>query len=221
MLCGCAVETTRTVYVSDTPAPQYHYVEPAPVVSVYVEPPLVQPAPIAVSWAPPPMLVETPPPQPFIGAVWTGGYWVWEGNWIWAHGRWAPPPQPGYGWVHPYYEHRNGAVIFINGFWAAPGVSFVAPSASLNISLAIAAPGVIAGPPPIGPQGVFVPPPPGSRIGLIIPAPIGTPPAVVTSAPPVVNVGMRINSNNNINSTVNSNNNTVINNTKNINMSPT
>src|SRR5438552_18123696 len=82
---GCTVyEPPRPaprVYVQPAPSPVY--VEPSaqPVVSVYVEPPILQPAPILVAWAPPPMLVETPPPLPFAAAVWVGGYWVWEGNW--------------------------------------------------------------------------------------------------------------------------------------------
>jgi hypothetical protein len=149
------------------------------------------------------MLVETPTPLPYAGAVWVGGHWVWEGNWVWAAGRWAAPPRPDCLWVHPYYEHRDGAVVFITGHWGAAGVAFVPPALNLNLTLVSAAPGVVPGPRPIGPQGVFVPPPPGSRAGLIVPAPIGTPPAVVTSAAPVVNVGMRI-----------QNNNTTVNNTR-------
>lgn len=206
---GCAVPPTRTVYVETPVPPRYNYVEPAPVSSVYVEPPLYQPAPINAPWAPPPMLVEAPPPVPYPDAVWTGGYWVWEGEWVWAHGRWIAPPAPHYQWVHPYYEHRGETVIFINGFWAAPGVRFVAPALSLSIAIAIPRANAIPGPRPVGPQGVFVPPPPGSRAGLIVPAPVGTPPAIVTSAPPVVNIGMHIG--NNV-----TNNTTVINNTTNI-----
>ena len=57
------------------------------------EPALSQPAPIAVDWAPPPMLIETLPPQPSDDAVWTGGYWVWRGDWVWAEGRWSAPPR--------------------------------------------------------------------------------------------------------------------------------
>src|SRR5262249_19163854 len=151
-----------------------------------------EPPPIAVAWAPPPMLVEAPPPMPYVGAVWVGGYWVWEGNWVWAAGRWAPPPRPDYVWVHPYYEHRDGTVVFITGYWAAPGLVLVRPAPTMGIRVGIVGPGVIAGPRPVGPVGVFVPAPPGSRIGLIVPAPIGTPPAVVVSAPPVVSVGMRV-----------------------------
>ena len=206
---GCV---TREVIV-ERPVPAYRPPPPPPpVVSVYVDPPMGQPEPIGCPWAPPPMLVEAPPPPPFEGAFWTGGYWVWEGTWVWAHGRWVGAPQPGWGWHQPYYENRGGTVVFIGGFWAQPGVVFRPPPPGISITVVAASPGVIPGPRPMGPEGVFVPPPPGSRAGLIVPAPIGTPPAVVTSAPPVVNVGMRIRSNVN----VNSNNTTVVNNTTNI-----
>jgi hypothetical protein len=112
------------------------------------------------------------------------------------------PPQPSYLWVHPYYEHRGDAVIFIDGHWSPPGVVFVPPPPSFRVVLATPAFGVVVGPRPIGPEGCFVPAPPGSRRGIIVPAPIGTAPAVVTSAPPVVAVGMRVTTNvTNINNT--------------------
>jgi len=227
LLSACVVEAppryVRTAPVYQQPAPVYQqpapvYEQPAPVyeqpapdyapdyapdsdpvVSVYVDPPIEQPEPIAVQWAPPPMLVEVPPPQPYPDAVWTGGYWSWEGRWFWAAGRWSPPPRPHYVWVQPYYEHRADVVVFVPGFWCAPERHFVPPPPELRISVALAGPGVRAGRRPMGPQGVFVPPPPGSRAGIIVPAPLGTPPAVVVSAPPVVNVGMRVHGNVDIN----------------------
>jgi len=185
------------------PAPEQSYYPPAtyenyqppppePVVSVYVDPPVQQPAPIGVPWAPPPMLVEYPGPPPFYGAVWTGGYWVWEGQWVWAHGRWLPPPAVGYGWNPPYYENRAGVVVFIPGFWRPPGVVFVAPAPTVSITVVSVRPGVVMGPPVQGPVGVFVPPPPGSHPGLIVPAPVGTNPAVVVGAPPLVHPGMQV-----------------------------
>ncbi|MGJ7497905.1 hypothetical protein ACSFA8_22885 [Variovorax sp. RT4R15] len=215
LTAGCVVQPPPPVrYATVRPV----HVAPAapPVVSVYVEPPLYQPPPIAVAWAPPPMLVETPPPLPFADAIWTGGYWTWQGNWVWAAGRWAAPPQPGYGWVQPYYEHRDGAVVFITGHWSPPGIAFVPPPLGLSLTVAAATVGVVAGLAPIGPQGVFVPAPPGSRLGLIVPAPIGTPPAVVVSAPPVTNVGMRVQNTtiNNVSNTTNVTNVTNINNTR-------
>lgn len=190
---GCVVEAPPPAVVR--PVVVQPAVPPPAIVSVYEEPPLVEPAPIAVGWAPPPMLVEVPPPAPFPYSVWVGGYWVWQGNWVWAHGHWMEPPRPSYVWVHPYYEHRGGQVIFISGYWSAPGVAFVPPSPGLRLVVEAPAVGVIPGPRPIGPEGCFVPAPPGSRLGIIVPAPVGTAPAVVTSAPPVVSVGMRVTSN--------------------------
>lgn len=226
-LALATLTTACTVYQAPPPVRRVYvqppvnvYVEPIvqPVISVYVEPPISQPAPILIGWAPPPMLVEIPVPVPYASAVWVGGYWVWEGNWIWAAGHWMAPPEPNYAWVHPYYEHRDGGVVFITGHWSPPGVVFVAPALTLHLTLVSAAPGVVPGPAPIGPLGVFVPPPPGSRMGLIVPAPIGTPPAVVTSAAPVVNVGMRIQSNTTTvnNSTVNNTNVTNVTNITNV-----
>lgn len=151
-----------------------------------------QPEPIAIRWAPPPMLVEVPPPSPSPGSVWIGGYWTWNGTWVWAHGHWAQPPRPGYYWVHPYYENRYDEVVFVTGYWSPPQAVFMPPPLTVHIAMAWVAPNVVPGPRPIGPSGVFVPAPPGSRAGIIVPAPVGTPPAVVTSAPPVVNVGMHI-----------------------------
>ena len=162
------------------------------VVSVYVDAPEYQPEPVAIAWAPPPMLVEEVPPQPDPYAVWTGGYWTWQGDWVWCAGRWMDPPRREYTWVEPYYEHREDRVIFIPGFWSTPEAVFIVPSIDRPIAWAYVNEGVVIGPRPEGPVGIFVPPPPGSRPGLIIPAPIGTPPAVVISAPPVMAVGMRI-----------------------------
>jgi len=191
---GCVIQAPPREVMQPAPVAEEAASPPA-VVSVYEEPALSEPAPIAVGWAPPPMLVEAPPPPPFPYAVWVGGYWVWQGNWVWAHGHWMAPPRTQYVWVHPYYEHRGGAVIFISGYWSAPGVGFVPPAPEMVLAVEPPAVGVIPGPRPIGPEGCFVPAPPGSRRGIIIPAPVGTAPAVVTSAPPVVAVGMRVTTN--------------------------
>lgn len=204
VLGGCVVQpverVNRTVYVAPPPSyPTLGYAtSPAPqraVVSAYFEPPVDQPPPVLVTWAPPPMLVEPPSPQPYPEAVWTGGYWTWAGDWVWAAGRWSAPPRPGYHWVHPYYEHRDAGVVFVSGFWASASVGFSAPGLDIRLTIARPLPGVVPGPPCNGPQGVFIPPPPGSRTGLIVPAPVGTPPAVVVSAPPIINVGMRVQNN--------------------------
>jgi hypothetical protein len=178
-LSGCVIYQTPPAPPAPAPdvppqaeAPPSDEAAPAPDVSVYVEPPVAEPAPIAVGWAPPPMLVEVPPPVPYAGAVWVGGYWVWQGNWVWAHGHWMAAPRPDYVWVHPYYEHRGDAVIFIDGYWSPRGVAFVPPPPGMRFALETPAVGVVAGPRPIGPEGCFVPAPPGSRRGIIIPAPL-------------------------------------------------
>lgn len=178
------------------PAAEPVVLAPSAVVSIYEEVPLFQPLPVLVPWAPPPLLVQVPPPPPYDDAFWVGGYWGWQGRWVWSAGYWARPPRPGYVWIEPYYEHRGSGVVFISGFWGAPGVVFAPPAPSLRLSLSLTLGGAM-GVPPIGPQGVFIPAPPGSRAGLIVPAPVGTPPAVLTGAPPVVQGGMHvINSNN-------------------------
>jgi len=192
---GYANESTYAdapVYADD---PDYVNDDQQQVVSVYVDPPLEQPAPVAVDWAPPPMLVEEVPPPPYQDAVWTGGYWGWQGRWVWCAGRWARPPRAGYRWHEPYYEHRHDKVVYVPAYWQPPDRHFIAPAAGVAIAAAVIAVGVHAGHHADGPQGVFVPPPPGSRPGIIVPAPVNTPPRVVVGAPPVVNVGMRVNGN--------------------------
>ena len=102
MISAALATSACTTYVAPyppprviaAPAPVATYYSPGPqsVVSVYVDPPVMQPAPILIGWAPPPLLVQVPVPMPYPGAVWTGGYWIWEGNWVWSAGRWLAPP---------------------------------------------------------------------------------------------------------------------------------
>ncbi len=171
----------RRVPPAPNPAPEPQFSAepnyPPPPEAVYAEyrVPESQPSPVAVPWAPPPMYVEAVPPQPSPEATWTGGYWVWHGNWVWARGHWATPPRPRYHWVPPYYEHRQDRVVFVDGFWSPPNVAFVPPARNLVIALAVIGAGVAVGHAVQGPEGPFVPAPPGSRPGLIVPAPIGPP----------------------------------------------
>src|SRR6202012_4252560 len=152
LLSACVVEAPPR-YVQAPPRPVPVYQQPAanyargedPGVGVYVSPPREQPAPIAVQWAPPPMLVEVPPPQPYPDAVWTGGYWAWEGRWFWSAGRWSRPPHPDYRWQQPYYEHRGDKVVYVPAYWSPPQHNFIAPAVGIAIAAAVIAIGVHAG----------------------------------------------------------------------------
>jgi hypothetical protein len=59
-----------------------------------------------VGVAPPAPIVETPPPAPGVGYVWTPGYYNWNGSsYVWVNGGWAIPPGHFHhyvagGWVH-------------------------------------------------------------------------------------------------------------------------
>jgi hypothetical protein len=81
----------------------------------------VAPAPVVgevdVAGAPPPLIVEAAPPSPGVDFVWIGGSWVWNGRWVWEHGRWDRPPHPGAVWVAHRYEYRNGRHVFVRGGW--------------------------------------------------------------------------------------------------------
>jgi hypothetical protein len=60
--------------------------------------------------APPPPQVEVIPVAPFVGAVWIGGYWGWQGGrHVWYGGRWEHP-RAGYIW-HPH------AWVAVGGHW--------------------------------------------------------------------------------------------------------
>ena len=187
-LSACIVVPARTVYREPPPSyspppptyqsPSYQpppAYEPAPPpVSSYSEPDDAEywavdydpqvgaPPPVAVRWAPPPMRWEPPPPSPWIGAVWVGGYWHWNDydGWVWARGHWMMPPQPRYTWVEPYYENRDGLVIYVAGHWDPPGVVFIPPPRHIYVRVVEARPGY-HGYRCDGPNGVFIPPPPG------------------------------------------------------------
>ena len=96
-----ATTDTTTPAPSSAPAPDIvaegaadYAPEPQQVVSVYEQAPEQEPAPVEVASAPPPMLDEPPPPQPAPDVYWTGGYWAWQGTWVWVSGRWLKPPRP-------------------------------------------------------------------------------------------------------------------------------
>jgi hypothetical protein len=92
VLTGCVVE--RRVYV---PSP------PPPGVDVTVIPPVAQ--------------AETIPPAPAPTYIWMGGYWSWNGTWIWVPGRWVLPPRPGVVWEPGVWVRINGGWRWRPGYW--------------------------------------------------------------------------------------------------------
>jgi hypothetical protein len=96
-------------------------------------PPLDEPPMEAIEYPPPPAPGEAVPPIPFDGAIWIGGHFEWDGDWIYVAGRWMAPPGPGYGYTPPYYENRSGVVLYIAGYWQRPGTTFVPPPMGIVI----------------------------------------------------------------------------------------
>src|ERR1043166_1230584 len=73
---------------------------------------------VSVGFAPPPLVVYEPPPVPFAGAIWTPGYWAWNGfTYYWVPGYWVRPPSVGLYWTPPWWGFDNGVYLFHEGYW--------------------------------------------------------------------------------------------------------
>ena len=74
----------------------------------------------AVQYLPaPPASIEAGPssPAPVAGAVWTPGFWLWEGGrYVWRPGFWMAY-QPDWIWVPAHYVWTPGGYLFVNGYW--------------------------------------------------------------------------------------------------------
>jgi hypothetical protein len=67
--------------------------------------------------APPPLRDETQGRQPAVVAVWTPGFWAWDGRgYIWIDGAWRIPPSGGR-WIRPTWRPRRSGVVFVPGGW--------------------------------------------------------------------------------------------------------
>ena len=64
---------------------------------------------------PPPPQIEAVVAPPFVGAVWVGGFWRWDGRWVWAAGRWAAGPWRGALWVSGRWARHPGGWAWIGG----------------------------------------------------------------------------------------------------------
>jgi hypothetical protein len=55
---------------------------------------------------------------PFPNAVWTTGYWMWQGNnFIWIKGRWVLSRGAKYRWIKPHWKKTPLGIFFIPGGW--------------------------------------------------------------------------------------------------------
>jgi hypothetical protein len=69
--------------------------------------------------APPAVRSETPTVQPAAVAVWTAGYWAWDGRgYLWITGAWRIPPRRGGEWIAPSWRRRGGGSVFVPGGWS-------------------------------------------------------------------------------------------------------
>jgi hypothetical protein len=71
----------------------------------------------AQTYAPPAAVVEVQPVAPYVGAVWTPGYWRWHRrHYVWVGGVWAAPRR-GYVWAPHYWAPYRGGWRFHRGYW--------------------------------------------------------------------------------------------------------
>ena len=67
--------------------------------------------------APPPpqqeVIVEAPGPD----YVWIGGYWVWQGRWVWSPGHWVARPYVGAVFAPGHWIHRGHRWAWEPGHW--------------------------------------------------------------------------------------------------------
>jgi len=71
-----------------------------------------------VGVAPPAPIVETRPPAPGPGYVWTPGYYRWSGNsYAWTNGLWVHPPHHRHHYVAGAWVHRHSGWYFRPGYW--------------------------------------------------------------------------------------------------------
>jgi hypothetical protein len=89
---------------------------------------------IETTIAPPASPPETRPAAPSPAHIWVAGYWRWTGaRHHWTAGSWQLPPRASQSWVAPRWLHREGAWLFLPGYWSSPelGVSAMNPEAAV------------------------------------------------------------------------------------------
>ncbi len=73
---------------------------------------------VYVGFGPPAPIVETQPPMPGPGYVWTPGYYNYvNGNYVWTHGTWVVPPHGHHRWVAAHWGHDRHGWYREDGHW--------------------------------------------------------------------------------------------------------
>ena len=75
---------------------------------------------VTMAQMPPP----PPPPEDYVtaqptpSAVWVAGYYGFDGyRYYWVGGHWEIPPPNYHVFVRPHWAYRNGAYVYIRGYW--------------------------------------------------------------------------------------------------------
>ena len=73
---------------------------------------------VYVGTAPPAAVVETMPPSPGAGYVWTPGYYNWNGgSYAWVGGRWVTPPRGHHGYESGRWQRDKKGWYYRDGTW--------------------------------------------------------------------------------------------------------
>lgn len=103
--------------VAPYPARPGVYAQPVPAYSRPAPSPYYDDGQVVVDLAPPAPYVEVVPALPFLGAIWLGGYWGWNGGrHAWVPGRWEQP-RAGYAWRPHAWVERGGRWHGSGGGW--------------------------------------------------------------------------------------------------------
>src|SRR5271165_3004082 len=105
LAAGCVVREVRYRNPPPPPPPPAYAVQPAPGAEVEVAGP------------PPPDIVETVTAAPDPAFVWVGGFWAWDGRWVWRAGHWDRPPRRGAVWFRGGYAFRGGRHVWVRAGW--------------------------------------------------------------------------------------------------------